>query len=98
MLMTKHKTWMPLVPTLNGPNNSHRVSPRNTQIKIFDPTPGRFKPGHMIVRSEDGFAEHMEPGTVPEAMVSKKTIEEANRVAFEERKKVRRATNMSTRP
>ena len=64
-----------------GGTNSHRVTPRETNMHIIDTNKGQFAPGHTVVLNRNGRVDHYAPGTVPENVVSKESIDLANQLA-----------------
>ena len=52
-------------------------------MRIVDTNKGQYDPGYTVVLNRNGKVDHYTPGTVPQNVVSKESIDLANLVAAE---------------
>ena len=97
VVKTKGGRWMHMEPAIQMPNSL--VPTKNGNIKVFETHQNQFKTGHTIVNTPGGVWDHYKPGRVPEDIVTKKSIELANKQASDDQKKedeIRRKRKVKT--
>ena len=91
VVKTTEYTWMPL--KRNGEyyrrhgGGVFEPSPHDSSIRVSNANADRFKPGHTAVMAPDEIWEHYKAGKVPENVMPQASIEEANKVAYQHRRK-----------